>query len=423
MRKFIASLLAITMILSLGLTFGESIDELKQQIEEKNQNIAGKEEELSSIRGELEITEQSYYAVEAEIENLKAQIAETEGQIADKEKEIKKTEAKVEEAMKEYNFQAEEFGGRLSTMYLSKDESFWSMIFNAEGFEDLLMRISNYRRIVKMDEETLNELNKKREELEKLEAKLNDEKKELVVLSDALEADKAASEVKSAELAEIKAGLEEKAQEVSAYISAEAAAGAELQAQMDYLVEEARRQAAAAEEARRQAAAEEEARRRAEQEQNQGEEGENSSSDDYYEEPSRDFDYVGGGWSWPTPGYYYVSYYFGNRVHPLFGTSDYHNGIDILGDYGAPVVAARDGLVVHAGWFSGYGNCVIIDHGDGMQSLYAHGTGVSVSVGQYVYAGTTVMPMGSTGISTAVHLHFGIMSGGAWVDPTAYVGG
>lgn len=416
MRKKIAILLALTMVLSLGLSFGESVNDIKRQIEEKNENISNKKEELSGIRNELEVTEQAYYAVEAEIQTLREQIEKTEEDIKVKGEEIKQTQAKVDKAKEEFNFQAEEFGGRLSTMYLSKDESFWSMIFNAEGFEDLLMRISNYRRIVKMDEETLIELNKKKEELEKLEHKLQAENEELKKLGAKLEEDKASSEAKSEELRVMKEALAEKATAVSEQISAEEAAGAALQSQMDSLIEQARQQREAALAAQR---ASEEAARQQQQNEQSGETGSTPEAT----EPNRDSSYVGGGWTWPVPGYYYISYYFGSRTHPLFGTSDFHNGIDILGDMGTPVVAARDGLVILAGWYSGYGECVILDHGDGTQSLYAHGSGVSVSVGQYVSAGQTVMPMGSTGISTAVHLHFGVMSGGSWVDPTGYVGG
>lgn len=420
MRKSIAFLLVLTMVLSLGLTFGASIDDLQKQMEENEAKVAEKEAELQEVQAEAGSVEDAYWTTIAEIEELEERIAQTAGDIELKDEEIKITKEELREAQAEYDFQASEFGGRLKKMYLTKDESFWSLIFNAEGFEDLLMRISNYRRIIKMDEETMDKLNLQKLALEALEEKLQGEMEELEVLKELQEADKVLLDVKAVELEERKIQLQAMADEISEQISAEAAAGWEIQNQIDYLIEQARLMREREEAARREQERIE-AERSAEE---NAEEGGSSSKDDYYDdEPNRGGDYVGGSWYWPTPGYYYVSYGFGNRIHPLYGTSDFHNGIDILGDAGAPILAARDGLVIYSGWMSGYGNCIIIDHGDGTQSLYGHGTGVATSVGDYVYAGNYIMPMGSTGVSTANHLHFGIMSGGVWVNPTAYVGG
>ena len=416
MRKFIAFSLILTMALTMAFSFGASIEDLQKQIDEKEANVAEKEAELEEIQAQVGSVEEQYWNAVSEIEVLEERIYQTEKDIEEKDKAIIKTKDELEVAMEEYNFQAGEFGGRLRKMYLSKDESFWSMIFNSEGFEDLLMRLSNYRRIVKMDEETMDRLNEQKVALEKLEEKLSNEMEELKGLKEQQVVDKILLDQKAIELEERKVQLQAMADEVSEQISAESAAGYEIQSQIEYLIEQARQQRNAEEAARQEAI-------RQEQEQSSGSSEDGGSNDDYYEEPNRGNDYVGGSWYWPTPGYYYVSYGFGNRVHPLYGSSDFHNGIDILGDEGAPILAARDGLVVYAGWYSGYGNCVIIEHGDGTQSLYGHGTGVATSVGNYVYAGSYIMPMGSTGVSTANHLHFGIMSGGAWVDPSAYVGG
>ena len=408
-------MLVLTMTLSLGLSFGASIDDLQKQIEENEASVAGKQAELESVQAEHGSVEAAYWAAVEEIEILEERIAQTALDIEAKDKEIAKAQKELDKAREDYDFQASEFGGRLRTMYLTKDESFWNMIFNAEGFEDLLMRISNYRRIVKMDEETLDSLNKQKLILEEMEAKLQAEMDELQGLKDQQEVDKIALDAKAVELEERKAELAAMAEEISNQIAAEEAAGYEIQSQIDYLVEQARLQREAEEAARRE-------QQRLEQERLEQENG-NSDSSSSYDEPSRGPDFVGGGWAWPTPGYYYVSYGFGNRIHPLYGTAQFHNGIDILGDHGTPIYAARSGYVILADWYSGYGNTVIIDHGDGMQSLYAHGSSIAAYYGQYVGAGDYIMAMGSTGVSTANHLHFGVMSGGVWVDPTAYVGG
>ena len=125
-------------------------------------------------------------------------------------------------------------------------------------------------------------------------------------------------------------------------------------------------------------------------------------------------------WTWPTESID-ISYGFGYRLHPYYGYYKFHNGIDILGDYDSEIVAIRDGIVTLAGWYSGYGNAVIILHGDGFESLYGHGSKILVNSGQEVEKGEAILLMGNTGISTATHLHLSLLLNGEWIDPLDYV--
>lgn len=122
---------------------------------------------------------------------------------------------------------------------------------------------------------------------------------------------------------------------------------------------------------------------------------------------------------WPHSGETTSPY--GWRIHPIFGTSRYHSGRDIGADYDDPVAAADDGLVVYAGWMGGYGNTVMLDHGGGITTLYAHNNSVNVGVGQTVSQGQTVSFAGSTGYSTGPHVHFEVRKDGEPVDPNDYV--
>lgn len=120
----------------------------------------------------------------------------------------------------------------------------------------------------------------------------------------------------------------------------------------------------------------------------------------------------------PVPGG--ISSGFGYRLHPILGTQRLHTGVDMSGAQGTPIVAAGSGTVIHAAWFGGYGNAVIIDHGGGMATLYAHQSSVAVSRGQTVSAGQTIGYIGSTGLSTGPHLHFEVRLNGTPVDPVPY---
>lgn len=112
---------------------------------------------------------------------------------------------------------------------------------------------------------------------------------------------------------------------------------------------------------------------------------------------------------------------FGTRIHPVYGTSRFHAGIDFDGASGSPIAAASSGTVIFADVFDGYGNTVIIDHGGGYTSLYAHMSGFNTSAGASVSAGTTIGFIGTTGVSTGPHLHFEIRISGVAVDPAPYL--
>jgi len=123
---------------------------------------------------------------------------------------------------------------------------------------------------------------------------------------------------------------------------------------------------------------------------------------------------------WPSNDSNYITSFFGTRVHPITGEVHHHTGIDIGAAYGTEVLAAADGTVTLAGWNGEYGYCVIIDHGDGNKTLYAHMSLLDVSAGQTVTQGQTVGFVGSTGTSTGPHLHFETFVNGSRVDPLLY---
>ena len=127
----------------------------------------------------------------------------------------------------------------------------------------------------------------------------------------------------------------------------------------------------------------------------------------------------GGALNWPLGGP--ITSPFGWRVHPITGASRFHSGIDIGGDYGDTIHAAGAGIVSYAGWISGYGYAVIIDHGGGISTLYGHNQALLVSEGQSVSQGQAIAECGSTGNSTGPHCHFEVRVDGEPVDPMGYL--
>ena len=124
-------------------------------------------------------------------------------------------------------------------------------------------------------------------------------------------------------------------------------------------------------------------------------------------------------WTLPTSGR--VSSVFGPRVAPVAGVNPFHKGTDIAAQLGQPVRAAQSGTVIESGFVGSYGNWVLIDHGNGIQTGYAHSSQNLVGVGQHVAAGATIALVGSTGASTGSHVHFEVRVGGTQVDPQPFM--
>lgn len=130
----------------------------------------------------------------------------------------------------------------------------------------------------------------------------------------------------------------------------------------------------------------------------------------------------GGKLLWPSPGHYQVSSDFGMRMHPILKREKMHTGIDIRASFGVPVVASGSGRVIIAEWYGSYGRTVIIDHGSGIMTLYAHNDQIEVTKGQLVKAGEVISMAGSTGMSTGPHIHFEVRKNGKPVNPMDWIG-
>ena len=132
-------------------------------------------------------------------------------------------------------------------------------------------------------------------------------------------------------------------------------------------------------------------------------------------------DYVGGEFAWPAPGYKTITSNFGMRYHPIFKVYRSHSGTDIGMPTGAYIIAANDGIVATSLYSNSYGNMIILNHGGGLSTLYAHGSKILVQTGQEVKKGDIIMQAGSTGWSTGPHLHFEVRLNGKCIDPMPFI--
>ena len=411
-------------------------------IEEQEQKLEALEAQQQQIQSEINLTADEEYLTQASLEEvmgtkqrLEEQIAETEQDIEAKEDDIVRVQKQLEKARAEVEAQQNEYAERLRVMYLNKDsENFLSLLLKSRSIADFLTKLDFMKSVANEDQRVLDELKEKQVGIEKLEKEEQAQLLDLQELKQVLDNDKAYLIVVEQTLVARKAELEAR----RAQLEQEAAVLAETSAQIRNSIEDLKAEAL-------RIAMEQEAARLAAQQATQpkvdesGQPVYDESGNQVYEPVpsdgrgstgaggvSRDGFSLGdiqpSGFIWPTPGVYTITSYFGYRDDPFFGHSVFHEGIDIGGPVGSPIVASANGVVIYAGWFNnGYGNCVIIAHPNGYETVYAHGSAVNTSVGAVVNQGDIVMFMGSTGYSTGSHLHFEVISGGVLVDPLSVV--
>ena len=350
-----------------------------------------------------------------EIDNINAQIRSYTELIAANQEDLDAAEARLAE-LNEKNKE------RIRAMEEEGKISYWSVIFKAKSFTDLMDRLNMMEEINRADKRRMNELSEAAQAVNEARA--------------ALETEKAALEESRVALQESEAVLAEKRAEADALLAELNADKRALdQMEADYEAEEAKlsAQIAAAEVEFTKAQKAEEEARRAEEERKRKEEEERKKQEEANKKPVDSGSNDGGsgnsgggssnseGWGRPCTWRKLTSPY-GYRIHPTLGYRKFHNGVDLANSQGTPIYATRSGKVTVATYGSTYGYYVTINHGDGYSSLYAHMTHYVVSKGDTVKKGQLIGYMGSTGRSTGPHLHFSIFYNGSSVNPMNYIG-
>lgn len=298
--------------------------------------------------------------------------------------------AELEEAQRLENEQLERYRTRVRAMEENGGYNILAIISKSDSFSDMLTAMDDVGEIMESDRQLEDAYIAARENTESVKADYEGTRSELEELKAQLKAEQEELEKDIEEAIQIilnlENDLENRQAEYDAIMAAEDAANATI----DKLV------------------AELEAQRAAEAAGGSGGGGSANAS---------------GSFMWPVASYVYVSSRFGLRVHPITGQKKSHTGIDIASNQGTAVYASDGGSVTLAGWNGGYGNCIMIDHGNGYVTLYGHLSSISVSVGQTVSQGTTIGAVGSTGNSTGPHLHFEVLKNGTRIDPEQFFSG
>ena len=386
---FVATLI-LGAISSAWAVSQSDIDALKNKQSAIAQQKTALQSQIDSAKGQVsdtqaqkaELDEKNQLA-QQEIDNINEQIAAYDKLISEKAEELKKAQAAEDE-------QKEALEKRMRAMEETPSLTYVAIIFQSADFSDLLSKINDISAIMTNDKELEDKYTAARQEVETVKNEYEQTQNEQKQTKVELDAKKADLEAQIAQANQVIASLESNIEAFKQQYEAEETQEAAIRSQIDQQV--------AALEAQQRAAAE----------------AAKKNGTSYTVTNGT------GQFTWPVPASHTISSPFGYRVHPIFGTTKFHSGIDISASSGSTIVAADSGTVLTATYSSSYGNYVVISHGNGTSTLYAHMSKLGCSAGQSVSKGSTIGYVGSTGWSTGPHCHFEIRINGSLVNPASY---
>lgn len=352
----------------------QQLNEVQQQIGEQSSKKAEAEQRIQNFSARLKEVQDALEQANRELRKIQAQRQEIEIKIAKNEEELKKAQERYQKRMKILE-------KRVRDIYENGQLSYLDVILGAKNFSDFATRVDLFKRLINSDIELIKTIQAEREAIEKKKAELEADRQTIVALEKEAEAKKAIIVQKKAEEESL---LEQARTDRDTAL----AAIEELEASSNAI--KAKLQAL-----------------------------ENSRRSSSGEVVDRGYVQGSGRFIWPTSGP--ITSEFGYRIHPIYGRQILHSGIDIGVPTGTVIHAADSGTVVLSGWVSGYGYTVIIDHGNGFSTLYAHNSELLVSEGQSVSQGEAIAHAGSTGNSTGPHLHFEVRINGEPQNPLNYL--
>lgn len=420
MISVIAVIMAVLMLLSLVASVIPSAFAISQSDIDA---LQAKKDEISARVKEAEARVDTLKEAQANVLDQKAALEEKND--AAKEalrlvgEEIVMYDGIIEEKTEELNLalnreqtQLEKYRVRVRAMEETGGYNILTVLLSSGDFNEFLTALDDMEKIMTADRDLEDAYIEAREESERVKAEYEDVKADCEAKQEVLNAEKEMLDAQIAEteedLAELEDQIDEAVTEYEGFLAAEEAAAQEIAAMMAAYQRQKEEEAAARAAAIAQQAA-----------QNGGGGG---GGDGGLNAGAA----VGtGSLGWPVPCSTRITSRFGNRSDPFTGETRYHSGIDIdgYGNDGAPVVASDGGTVVTATYNDGYGNYVIIDHGNGYQTLYAHMSGLAVGAGQTVSQGQTVGYLGATGRATGTHCHFEVFINGERTDPAQFFSG
>lgn len=373
-RRLISGLLLVfcfTLFSPVSTVFADQLDELREQQEQIRRELEEAKEKLNEKRKEEKSLSQQVQELASQITEVTNQLKAVERKLASAEQKVAEAERDLEKTSQELAEKLHLFKMRLVDIYQNRDVQVAEVLTQSTSLTDFLVRMELFKRIADHDIQMLEEIKLKKKEQEEKKIQLENQRDQVLALKKETQNKQRELQKRKEEQQQLLNSIKHQEEMILKAIKEEEEAHKRITTLIRKLELER--------------------------------EGLSSRA------PTK--------LTWPTPGYGRITSDYGWRVHPILRIKRWHSGIDIGAPWGSRVVSGADGKVVLAEWYGAYGNAVLVMHGGGIVTMYAHLSEILVNEGEFVSQGEVIGRVGSTGLSTGPHLHFEVLNNGEDINP------
>lgn len=434
-KKLVSGLLTVSLTLAfVGVADAASVSQLQKQSSAFKNKISSVQSQINSTKQQKASTESEIQELDRQLASVQAEITQLNTKIQETTANLNKSQQELKEAIATREAHYNTLKKRIRVMYEYGNSGYLEALLSSDNFSDFITRLEYTNKLVEYDNKVLKDythseeviatnvktIAKDKKQIEDMKAEQakkqqildnNIARKNQIVKQ--LDSNQSTYEAQIADLQQQDANVQALIQKAEA--EAKAKAAAEAKAKADAAAKAKAAQAAAK---TKSSSSTKSSTKSKSSSYNTGSSNTSggSSSATVYSSNGKHYQY-------PIPAYngYKPNSGYGYRSSPIAGGTEFHTGVDLKATLNTDVIAAESGTVIYAGWRGGYGKCVIIDHGGGYSTLYAHNNVLKVSVGQTVQRGQVIAGAGTTGYSTGVHSHFEVRINGQHTNPTGYI--
>ena len=435
LKKLVSGLLTVSLTLAfIGVADAASVSQLQKQSSAFKNKISSVQSQINSTKQQKASTQSEIQELDRQLASVQAEITQLNTKIQETTANLNKSQQELKEAIATREAHYNTLKKRIRVMYEYGNSGYLEALLSSDNFSDFITRLEYTNKLVEYDNKVLKDythseeviatnvktIAKDKKQIEDMKAEQakkqqildnNIARKNQIVKQ--LDSNQSTYEAQIADLQQQDANVQALIQKAEAKAREAAAAKAKADA------------AAKAKAAAQAAKAKSSSSSRTKSSTRSKSSRYNTGSSNTFGGSSSATVYSSNGkhYQYPIPAYngYKPNSGYGYRSSPIAGGTEFHTGVDLKATLNTDVIAAESGTVIYAGWRGGYGKCVIIDHGGGYSTLYAHNNVLKVSVGQTVQRGQVIAGAGTTGYSTGVHSHFEVRINGQHTNPTGYI--
>ena len=437
LKKLVSGLLTVSLTLAfVGVADAASVSQLQKQSSAFKNKISSVQSQINSTKQQKASTQSEIQELDRQLASVQAEITQLNTKIQETTANLNKSQQELKEAIATREAHYNTLKKRIRVMYEYGNSGYLEALLSSDNFSDFITRLEYTNKLVEYDNKVLKDYTHSEEVIATNVKTIAKDKKQIEDMKAEQAKKQQILDNNIARKNQIVKQLDSNQSTYEAQIAVLQQQDANVQALIQKAEAEAKAREAAAAKAKADAAAKAKAAAQAAKAKSSSSSRTKSSTRSKSSSYNTGSSNTSGGsssatvyssngkhYQYPIPAYngYKPNSGYGYRSSPIAGGTEFHTGVDLKATLNTDVIAAESGTVIYAGWRGGYGKCVIIDHGGGYSTLYAHNNVLKVSVGQTVQRGQVIAGAGTTGYSTGVHSHFEVRINGQHTNPTGYI--